>query len=156
VPDHGGAACLFVATLVQPESVGNLFLRSSNPFAPPVLQPNYLSAESDLRSLKNARNLVSNLLGTRALAPFGVSELPATGNAVDADIKTSAWPAFHFTGTCRMGQDAMAVVDSTLKVHGVEGLRVGDASVMPSMPSGNPMAPTMMIAERLARFLTGR
>lgn len=156
VPDHGGAACLFVATLVQPESVGTLFLRSSNPFAPPVLQPNYLSAESDLRSLKNARNLVNNLLGTKALAPFGVSELPTTGNAVEADIKTSAWPAFHVTGTCRMGKDAMAVVDSTLKVHGVEGLRVSDASVMPSMPSGNPMAPTMMIAERLARFLTGR
>jgi choline dehydrogenase len=147
----------------RPESTGHVRIRSADPFAHPEIQPNYLAAENDRRVLLAGIRLARRLLGTPALAPFyDREELP--GGEAQSDAALLAWAraqgstVFHLIGACRMGPEADpgAVVDDRLRVRGVDGLRVADSSVMPSMPSANTNATTMMIAEKAADFMLGR
>ncbi len=157
---HGltiGAVCL------QPRSVGTITLRSADPLAPPLIRPEYLTdaGGEDLRVLVHGVKLARRLFRTAALAPF-VGEAVEPGPGVESDealaafVRRQAETLYHPVGTCRMGTDGGAVVDPELRVHGVQGLRVVDASVMPRIPRGHTNAPTMMIAEKAAALMRGR
>jgi choline dehydrogenase len=147
----------------RPESTGHVRIRSADPFALPEIQPNYLAHETDRRVLLAGIRLARRLLSTPELAPFhDREELP--GAQAQSDDELMDWArqqgstVFHLIGACRMGpeSDPTAVVDDRLRVRGVEGLRVADSSIMPSMPSANTNAATMMIAERAADMVLGR
>lgn len=140
---------------VRPESRGTLKLRSANPADMPLMQPNYLSSETDRRVLVEAIKLSRKVAEKGAIAAQIVTEY-APGDQVKSEDEILAYARetglsiAHQVGTCKMGSDPLAVVDSSLKVHGVEGLRVVDASIMPTLISGNTNAPTIMIAEKAA------
>jgi choline dehydrogenase len=147
----------------RPESLGFVRARSAEPFAHPAIQPNYLAAETDRRVLLAGIRLARRLLTTPELAPFYErEELP--GAAAQSDGELLDWArrqgstVFHLIGTCRMGPDGdrSAVVDDRLRVRGIEGLLVADSSIMPSMPSANTNAATLMIAEKAADMILGR
>ena len=141
-----------------PESRGTITLRSADPAEPPRIQPNYLESSADRRTMVAGVRIVRDVIGQPALAPYRGREL-APGEAVRTDedivawLRSSAMTTFHPVGTCKMGIDSMAVVDARLRVHGIEGLRVADASVMPVITSGNTNAPAIMIGEKAAEFL---
>ncbi|WP_329184293.1 choline dehydrogenase [Actinacidiphila glaucinigra] len=141
---------------------GTVKIRSTDPREKPALRFNYLSTEQDRREWVEAVRVARDILGRPALAPFNGGEV-SPGPGVETDEEILAWvakegeTALHPSCTCRMGTDEMAVVDpSSLRVHGVEGLRVVDASVMPYVTNGNIYAPVMMIAERAADLVLGR
>jgi choline dehydrogenase len=143
---------------VRPESRGTIMAQSPDPLQYPAIRPNYLSAPNDLRVLISGINRTRRIFAQPAMAPYSVEEtLP--GPAVDSDeafgefARTAGTNVFHPVGTCKMGTDAMAVVDPRLKVHGVAGLRVIDASVMPTVTTGNTNAPTIMIGEKGAAMI---
>jgi choline dehydrogenase len=146
---------------VQPTSRGELRLRSADPAAPPVISPNYLSTDDDRRVAADSLRVTRRIVAQPALARFTPQEYlpgPATGDDDASLIKAAGeigTTIFHPVGTAKMGRDSdpLAVVDERLRVLGVEGLRVIDASVMPTITSGNTNAPTMMIAEKGAEFL---
>ncbi|MDQ6438068.1 choline dehydrogenase [Mesorhizobium sp. LHD-90] len=146
---------------VRPESRGKLSLRSASPKDAPLMQPNYLAAEADRRVLVEAMKLSRRVAEKPAIAAHIVEEY-APGPAVSSDDELLAYARetglsiAHQVGTCKMGSDPMAVVDNSLKVHGMEGLRVVDASIMPTLISGNTNAPTIMIAEKAADMIRGR
>ena len=145
---------------VNPESRGWIGLRSADPAAPALIQPNYLQDEADCRTTIAGIRMVRDVIGQPAFAAYRGVEL-APGDAVQSDAALTAWlranamTTFHPVGTCRMGTDPMAVVDARLAVHGIEGLRVADASVMPVIVSGNTNAPAIMIGEKAAEFIRG-
>ncbi|HEU5102789.1 MAG TPA: choline dehydrogenase [Roseiflexaceae bacterium] len=144
--------------LVLPESRGSLRLRAADPLAPPLIQPNYLAAEPDIAVIVQGVQIARELAATRAFAPF-VGEAIQPGAELRSDeeirayIRASASTVYHPTGTCKMGLDPLAVVDSQLRVHGVDGLRVADASIMPAIVNGNTNAPVIMIGEKLAELI---
>jgi choline dehydrogenase len=154
-PGHG----LTLAVLfLQPDSRGDIRLASADPAEPPVIDPGYLTAESDLRGLLAGLRIAERLVDTAALRPYvGAPMAPWPGNVDDAKLATfvreHAQTAFHPVGTCRMGSDDAAVVDCELRVRGLDGLRVVDASVMPRIIRGHTHAPTVMIAERAADLI---
>lgn len=144
----------------RPESRGHVRARTTDPFVDPVIQPNYLSDPMDRRTLLGGMRLVRRMLATPELAPFVDCEtLP--GAAIQSDDELLAFArengstTYHLIGTAKMGpaDDPGAVVDDQLRVHGLHGLRVIDASIMPSMPSANTYATTLMIAERGADLI---
>ncbi|HKO34391.1 MAG TPA: GMC family oxidoreductase N-terminal domain-containing protein, partial [Candidatus Limnocylindria bacterium] len=144
--------------LLQPDSYGDIRLASADPAEPPVIDPGYLTAQSDLRGLVAGLRIAERLLDTAALRPYvGAPMAPWPGNVDDAKLATyvreHAQTAFHPVGTCRMGSDDAAVVDCELRVRGLDGLRVVDASVMPRITRGHTHAPTVMIAERAADLI---
>jgi choline dehydrogenase len=147
----------------RPESRGYVRVRSCDPFAPPLIQPNYLAEESDRRVLLAGMKLARRLLKSAPLAPFYERE-DFPGDAVQSDAellaaaKQRGTTTFHPSGTCRMGpsSDRMAVVDDCLRVHGLENLRVIDASIMPTMLSANLNAATLMLADKAADLIRGR
>ena len=145
---------------VNPESRGWIGLRSADPAAPALIQPNYLQDEADCRTTIAGIRMVRDVIGQPAFAAYRGVEL-APGDAVQSDAELTAWlranamTTFHPVGTCRMGTDPMAVVNARLAVHGIEGLRVADASVMPVIVSGNTNAPAIMIGEKAAEFIRG-
>ena len=144
--------------LLQPDSHGDIRLASGNPAEPPVIDPGYLTAESDLRGLVVGMRIAERVCDTAALRPYiGAPMAPWPGKVDDAKLATVireyAGTAFHPVGTCRMGSDDAAVVDSELRVRGLDGLRVVDASVMPRIIRGHTHAPTVMIAERAADLI---
>ena len=155
--------CTVAAWQQRPESRGYVRARSGDPMQAPAIQPNYLAHEIDRRVTLGGIKLARRLLHSPRMAPF-VEREESPGDAVrsDADLLTYAYQrgttAFHLMGTCRMGPstDPQAVVDGELRVHGIEGLRVVDASIMPTMPSANTNASTMMIAEKAADMIRGR
>jgi choline dehydrogenase-like flavoprotein len=141
-----------------PKSRGQISLASPDPMAPPRIAANYLSHPDDLPTLLDALKIARRITGAPALARHIRRETlpgPAVQSDADliADIRARAETIYHPVGTCRMGQDARAVVDSAGRVRGVTGLRVADASIMPSIIAGNTNAPTMMIAENIARMM---
>ena len=144
--------------LLQPDSRGDIRLASADPAEPPAIDPGYLTAESDLRGLVAGLRIAERLCDTAALRPYvGAPMAPYPGKVDDATVATlireHAQTAFHPVGTCRMGSDDAAVVDSELRVRGLDGLRVVDASVMPRIIRGHTHAPTVMIAERAADLI---
>ena len=147
----------------RPESTGFVRARSTNVFEDPEIQPNYLSDAMDRRITLGGIRLVRRLLSTPELAPYVEREsLPGPGVQTDDELldyaRRSGSTCYHLIGTARMGPatDPTAVVDEQLRVHGVEALRVVDASIMPSMPSANTYATTLMIAEKASDMIRGR
>jgi choline dehydrogenase len=147
----------------RPESIGFVHARSTDPFEDPAIQPNYLKDPMDRRVLLNGMKLARKLLHTQALAPyFDRDELPVAGVSSDADWMAYAREygstAYHLIGTARMGpeSDRSSVVSDQLLVHGLRGLRIVDASIMPSMPSANTYSSTMMIAEKASDMIRDR
>ncbi len=136
--------------------------RSADPFVDPVIQPNYLADPMDRRVLLGGIRLIRRLLGTPEMARFVAEEtLPGSGVQTDDELldyaRAHGATTYHLIGTAKMGpaDDPGAVVDDQLRVHGLEALRVVDASIMPSMPSANTYATTLMIAERGADLIRG-
>jgi choline dehydrogenase len=161
--DHGqtpptGHGISIGIILLQPESRGRITLASAEPTQPPVIDPGYLSAGSDLRRLVAGVRLAERLLVTEAMRGYvGAPMAPYPGQVDDATlarhIRERAETLYHPVGTCRMGAGPDAVVDTALKVRGLQGLRVVDASVIPRITRGHTMAPTYMIAERAAELI---
>jgi len=143
---------------LRPESRGRLGLASPDPMAPPSINANYLATETDRRFAVEALRFTRRLAASPPLAPYVASEfLPGEGARTDEDLLAFARQhgatIFHPSGTCRMGEDAQAVVDSELRLRGVEGLWVADCSVMPSLVSGNTNLPAIMIGERASEMI---
>jgi choline dehydrogenase len=158
-PLHRFPAFTTTACNLRPESRGHVRLKSDDPFAPPAIQPNYLTAPADRHVAAEAIRLMRRIvLDSRAYAPYRPREYqPGAALETDAELSRAAGDIgttiFHPVGTCRMGNDATAVVDSRLKLHGLSGLRVADASIMPTITSGNTNSPTIMIAEKAADMI---
>jgi choline dehydrogenase len=150
----------FTASVCQlrPESRGSLKIRSADPAAPPEIRINYLATETDRGAFIDGIRILRDILARPALKPFVVSEAyPGSDKVSDEDIldycRRTGSTVYHPTSTCRMGSDPLAVVDQRLRVRGIEGLRVVDASVMPDLMSGNTNAPTIMIAEKASDMI---
>ena len=148
----------FGPTLITPESRGDISLRSANPLEPPAIRANYLSTDADLRTMIAGVRLARRLAHAKAFDAFRGEELHP-GAAMESDAEISEFlrneleTLYHPVGTCKMGVDALAVVDARLRVRGIEGLRVVDASIMPRVPAGNTNAPVIMIAEKAAEMI---
>lgn len=164
--DHGrqsaeGDGMTLHACQLRPESRGTVRLRSDDPFAPPLIDPNYLAAEEDRRVMREAVKICRDIVSQRAFDPFRGDELRPgadvqTDDEIDAAIRKQSETIYHPVGTARMGADDRSAVDSQLRVRGVDGLRVVDASVMPTLVSGNTNAPTIMIAEKAADMIMNK
>jgi len=143
---------------LRPESVGRIEITSPDPQAYPSIQPNYLSSTKDQQTAVDAIRFTRNLMKTRAMRPFVVEEVtPGPAHQSDAELLESArnisQTIYHPVGTCKMGNDAAGVVDDRLRVRGIRGLRVADASIMPAIVSGNTNAPTIMVGEKAADMI---
>jgi choline dehydrogenase len=147
-------------TLLRPKSRGTVSLRSNNPKDFPVIQPNFLEAEDDRKVLIEAGRKALEVMQAPAFdACRKEIILPPDSASDDAwllHIQKSMETVYHPVGTCKMGSDEMAVVDDHLRVRGIEGLRVVDASIMPNIVSGNTNAPVYMIAEKAAEWILGK
>ena len=146
---------------LRPLSRGRVWLRSADPHDAPKIAFNYLSCDEDLQSVRAGVRLTREVHQQPAFDPYRGSELlpgdeVTTDDEIDAFIRETATTNFHASGTCRMGVDEMAVVDPEGRVHGVEGLRVADASIMPRITSGNTNAPCIMIGEKTADHIKGK
>jgi choline dehydrogenase len=155
---HSFPGFSLAARLLRPESRGTVFIQGTDPLRPPAIRPNYLSSEKDCAVLLAGVKAMRRLTRTAALRPYIVREHdPGASCASDADLvdflRLRGGIAYHPVGTCRMGADAAAVVDDRLRVRGIAGLRVVDASIMPTLVSGNTFAPTVMIAEKGADMI---
>ena len=150
-----------LGAVIRPASRGSVRLASSDPEAHPLIDPAYLSRDADLDALVSALELCREIGRQPSLAEWSPEEL-YPGTAVGAReelreyVRRTAITYHHQVGTCKMGVDELAVVDPELRVYGVEGLRVADASVMPLVTSGNTHAPTVMIGERAAELVSGK
>jgi choline dehydrogenase len=150
----------FTASVCQlrPESRGSLRIRSADPSAPPEIRINYLATETDRAAFIDGIQILRKILAAPALKAYCVEEVyPGADVTSDEDVldfcRKTGSTVYHPTSTCRMGNDPMAVVDQRLRVRGIEGLRVVDASVMPDLMSGNTNAPTIMIAEKASDMI---
>ncbi|RFN57801.1 GMC family oxidoreductase [Marixanthomonas ophiurae] len=150
-------AFTFCAGLIRPVSRGEVKLNSANPDDTPYLDPNYLGEQADYDALYEAVKLCQKMGYTNAMKDWMKKEVYPGKNASEKEIedyiRKSCATYHHMVGTCKMGIDSMAVVDPELKVHGIEGLRVADASIMPSITSGNTNAPSIMIGEKAADMI---
>ena len=137
---------------------GSVRLSSADPMAAPLIDPNFLGDPDDLQRLVRGFKLMRKLMNQTALTDQGGRELDSSAAArtdaqIEAFIRDHADTIYHPVGTCRMGPGAMDVVDAELRVHGIEGLRVVDASIMPQLVSGNTNAPVIAIAEKAADLI---
>jgi choline dehydrogenase-like flavoprotein len=144
--------------LIYPKSRGEVRLQSTDPFTAPAIDPHYFEEDDDVKTLLRAFAMAREIAASKPLAPFLRGEATPglaakTENEIRAAIRLYAKTIYHPVGTCRMGVDRMAAVDPQLRVPGVEGLRVADASIMPSIVGGNTNAPSIMIGERAADFV---
>jgi choline dehydrogenase len=158
IKEHG-----FMTTLnaCRPQSVGTVKIRSADPMAPPSIDPQFLSMPEDVRALREGIRLAREIAAQKTFDGLRGTEY-APGAAVQSDaeidayIRNNAFSIYHPVGTCKMGVDDAAVVGPDLRVHGVNGLVVADASVMPAMISGNTNFPSMMIGEKAAALILGQ
>ncbi|MEC9465738.1 MAG: GMC oxidoreductase, partial [Myxococcota bacterium] len=156
-----GRGCCVLPTLLYPKSVGEVSLICPNPAVAPRIEPNYLTAEEDvetlMRGVRMGHQIMDSSLVRRDLAP--PSRLGADPSISDDDLRRDirdwACTLYHPVGTCKMGVDDMAVVDPELRVHGISGLRVADASIMPTIVGGNTNAPAIMIGEKASDLIRG-
>ena len=161
--DHGfaeydGEALTLAPTLLTPKSRGRIRLRSSDPMAKPSILGNHLTEEEDLATMIAGVKLSRSIAASGPLAEVVTEELlPGPGvesdEEIEADLRARTELVYHPVGTCRMGSDDEAVVDPELRVRGIDGLRVVDASIFPLIPGANTMAPTVMVAEKAADLI---
>jgi Choline dehydrogenase and related flavoproteins len=142
----------------HPKSRGHITLNSSNPYEYPKIQFNYLEHEDDLKQTIESIHVARKILGQNSLKPFAGKEIGPgdnvqTNELFEEYIRSKAETAYHPSCTLKMGVDKMAVVDQELKIHGLQNIRVVDASVMPEITSGNLNAPTLMIAEKASDLI---
>jgi choline dehydrogenase len=157
-PPHPFPAFTASVCNLRPESRGHVRIKSPDPASHPAIRPNYLSTDEDRRVAADAMNLTRRICAADALRRFEPEEFkPGPAARTDAELARAAGDIgttiFHPVGTCKMGEDATAVVDARLKVRGLSGLRVADASIMPRITSGNTNAPVIMIAEKAADMI---
>lgn len=146
---------------LRPQSRGYISLKSADPLVAPLIQPNYLEAEEDRRALREGTKMARDIFAQAAFDPYRGPELMPgaavrTDEQIDTWVRKTAETIYHPVGSAKMGNDSDSVVDAELKVRGVEGLRVVDASIMPTLVSGNTNAPTIMIAEKASDMILGR
>ena len=153
-------ALTVLATLIYPHSRGTLRLASADPTAAPLIDFGYLSDQADLDLLTEGSAIVREIMGGAAFGGAVKSEIHPGADLRGSDLRQAilnrATSVYHGVGTCRMGIDELSVVDPQLRVRGVEGLRVADASIMPSITGGNTNAPSIMIGERASDLVLGR
>ena len=143
----------------RPTSEGHLGITSPDPMAAPEIHPNYLSTDHDCALMVAGLKLVRRIAASKAMREVISAELfPGEALADDDALldyaRSTGWTVFHPSGTCRMGRDPdQAVVDTRLRVHGVRGLRVADASIFPIIPTANTNAPSIMVGERAAELI---
>jgi choline dehydrogenase len=147
----------------RPESRGHLTLKTASPDDAPAIYPNYLSAEQDMIDIRNGYRITRDIFLQKAFDPYrGAQVKPSADVNVDNDAELDGWirrtgeTLYHPVGTCKMGSDPMAVTNEHGQVHGLDGLRVVDASLMPTLISGNTNAPTIMMAEKISDHIRGR
>jgi choline dehydrogenase len=145
------------AVALQPHSAGAVCLRSADPLAKPEIDPGYLSdpAGNDRRVLATGLELARRIVSMPALTKLAAHEITPGGESLGSHIRDTACGLYHPVGTCRMGSDELAVVDEQLRVRGLDGLRVVDASVIPRIPRGHTNLPTMIVAEKAAELIRG-
>jgi choline dehydrogenase-like flavoprotein len=161
VEDHGrqdlwgnGFSCHMC--LLRPESRGTVKIASKDPFEDPLIDPNYLSVQSDIDTMVDGYKTMMEIMNTEPLSNYKNIRNPIDINndqAIVNALRERSDTIYHPVGTCKMGNDEMAVVDSELKVKGVKNLRVVDASIMPTLVGGNTNAPSMMIGEKAADMI---
>ncbi len=144
--------------LLRPKSRGSVRLLNADPLTAPLIDPNFLGERDDVERLIRGFKLMRSVLSQPALARFGARELPASARArtdeqIEQFVRNHADTIYHPAGSCRMGPGALDVVDAQLRVHGLQGLRVVDASVMPRLVGGNTNAPVIMLAEKAADLI---
>jgi choline dehydrogenase len=142
--------------LLTPKSSGTISLASSNPKDQPTIDPNYLSDDDDLRKLIWGAQLANKICTSKVFQPYLKGHFKPTApdeQKIIEMIHQHGQSLYHPTSTCKMGNDALSVVDHRLKVHGIQGLRIADASIMPNITRGNTNAPTIMIAEKAADMI---
>ena len=146
------------AHAMRPESKGHVHIAAADPRQPPAINFNFLSSQPDAELTVRAVRIAREIMTAPAMMPLQMSEIaPGADRTTDDEIldwvRNAAETTYHPVGTCKMGSDPMAVVDAQLRVHGVAGLRVADASIMPTLTSGNTNAPSIMIGEKAANML---
>ena len=147
-----------IATLQRPGSRGTVKIRAPDPASPPAIDLNYFDDPNDIAALREGIRISRELFAQPAFDPYRGEEYQPGAAAksneeLDAYIRSEVTSNYHLSGTCKMGNDPLAVVDHTLRVRGLDALRVIDASIMPRIVSGNTNAPTIMIAEKGAQMI---
>jgi choline dehydrogenase len=151
LPPLGGPVMIFLPILVQPRSVGQITLKQDGQI---VIDPQYLSDTADVSVFEKAIDLIRSLIATKSMSDYAADELAPGAADREAYIRAGASTLWHPVATCAMGDDeTSSVVDGQLRVHGVKGVRIADASVTPHATAGNNHVPTMILAENAASLI---